>query len=208
MYIPIGARVLCSDGACGHSSYVVINPITQAITDVVVKEDGFGHPERLVPVKYVKSSTPTEIHLDRSRADLEAMRTFLSVKFISGALPHLTYDPDQYMFWPYNLPPADLEPDYIPLEHEQIPPDELAIHRGTQVRATDGPIGHVSEFLVNPANGHITHLVLRRGHLWNTHEVTIPVTDIKSIEEDMVYLGINRHAVESLPAAPVWHPQN
>jgi uncharacterized protein YrrD len=75
------------------------------------------------------------------------------------------------------------------------------------VEATDGTIGHVSEFMVNPANGHITHLILRRGHLWNTHEVTIPVTAIKSMEEDTVYLGIDKHAVENMPAAPAWNPE-
>jgi len=206
MFFPIGAQVQCSDGSCGHSTYVVINPISQTITDVVVKEDGFGHPERLVPVKRIMSSTSDEIRLDCNRKELEEMKPFLNVEFVSGTMPHLTYDPDQYMFWPYNLPPADLEPEYVPLEHEQIPPEELAVQRGTRVEATDGLVGHVSEFLVNPANGHITHLVLRKGHLWNTREVTIPVTYIKFIEETTVFLTVDKHSLEELPTAPAWHP--
>jgi len=207
MFFPIGAHVQCKDGECGHSTYVVINPVSQAITDVVVKEDGFNHPERLVPVKYVASSTEDKIQLDCSRAELEKMKPFLSVEFISRNLPHMEYEPDQYLLQPYSLPPADLEPTYIPLEHEQIPPEELAVHRGTRVEATDGTVGHVSEFLVNPANGHISHMVLRKGHLWNTHEVTIPVTYIKEIEEDTVYLTIDKHTVAGLPAAPAQQPQ-
>lgn len=205
MYIPIGAPVKCRDGACGHSTYVVINPISQTITDVVVKEEGFNHPERLVAVKHVVSSSPDGILLDCSRPDLEAMPPFMSVEFIAGDSPHMEYGPDQYLFLPYDLPPADLEPEYIPLEHEQIPPDEMAIHRGTRVEATDGGLGHVSEFLVNPENGHITHLVLRKGHLWNTHEITIPVTYIKTIGEETVYLTVDKATAEALPAAPIQH---
>jgi len=40
------------------------------------------------------------------------------------------------------------------------------VRRGTRVEATDGHVGHVDEFVVNPENGHITHSVMREGHLW------------------------------------------
>jgi hypothetical protein len=38
MDIPIHAKVLCEDGgACGHTTYVVINPVTEKMTHVVVQ---------------------------------------------------------------------------------------------------------------------------------------------------------------------------
>ena len=63
--------------------------------------------------------------------------------------------------------------------------------------------GGRNEFLVNPTNGHITHLILREGHLWGQKDVTIPVSQIQRIEEDAVYLKLDKRHVAALPAIPV-----
>jgi len=38
MDIPVGVEVLCSDGLCGRSTYVLINPVRKKVTHLVVKE--------------------------------------------------------------------------------------------------------------------------------------------------------------------------
>jgi sporulation protein YlmC with PRC-barrel domain len=93
-----------------------------------------------------------------------------------------------------------MEKRYIPLEHESIPAGELAVHRGAAVEASDGYVGRVDEFLVDPENEHITHLVMREGHLWEQKEVTIPASAIARVEEDAVYLKLNKAGIEALPA--------
>jgi hypothetical protein len=50
------------------------------------------------------------------------------------------------------------------------------------VRATDGRVGRVDEFLVDPESGNITHLCLRKDHLWGDKLVCIPVSEIDLIE--------------------------
>jgi hypothetical protein len=99
-----------------------------------------------------------------------------------------------------------MKTDYIPVDEEQIPPGELAVYRGAQVEATDGKAGMLGEFLVNPLNGHISHLILMEGHLWGKKEVTIPVSAIDRIEEDTIYLKLDKKAVESLPTESVRRP--
>ena len=89
------------------------------------------------------------------------------------------------------------------LEHERIPPGELAVHRGAQVEAKDGPVGQVDEFLVDPATGHITHLVMREGHLWGTKDVAIPVSQIGRLEEDTVHVKLDKAGIEALPVIPI-----
>lgn len=84
-----------------------------------------------------------------------------------------------------------------------MPPGELALRRGTRVDATDGHVGRVDEFLIDPATGHITHVVLREGHLWGQKDVTIPVSEIDRIEEDTVHLKLDRHSIAALPAIPI-----
>jgi sporulation protein YlmC with PRC-barrel domain len=82
---------------------------------------------------------------------------------------------------------------------EQIPPGELAVHRGTEVEAVDGYVGKVDEFLIDPLTGHITHLVLRKGHLWGERDITIPVSQIDRVASEAVYLKLNKDAVNELP---------
>jgi len=86
---------------------------------------------------------------------------------------------------------------------EDIPYGELAIRRGAHVEAADGRIGRVDEFLVNPKNSNITHLVLREGHLWGQKDVTIPISEIDHIEEDVVYLKLDKHTIEHMPSIPI-----
>jgi len=50
---------------------------------------------------------------------------------------------------------------------------------------------------------HITHLVLREGHLWGEKDVTIPVSQIDHIEEGTVHLKLSKPDIEALPAIPV-----
>jgi hypothetical protein len=46
-------------------------------------------------------------------------------------------------------------------------------------------------------------LVLREGHLWGQKDVTVPVSKIKRIEEEDVYLDLDKAGIETLPAIPI-----
>jgi len=63
----------------------------------------------------------------------------------------------------------------------------------------------VDKFLIEPASEHITHLVLREGHLWGRRDVTIPVSQIDLIEDSTVYLKLDKEGVGRLPGVPVRH---
>jgi sporulation protein YlmC with PRC-barrel domain len=195
----VKAEVFCADGSCGRSTYVIINPATSQVTHLVVKEKGFPYMERLVPLDRIVETGPHLIRLRCTKEELAAMDPFIETEFLPGAGTYIPYGADEYMLWPYVLP----EGMVLPLEHERIPPDELAVRRGAHVEATDGRIGVVEEFLVDPINGHITHLVLREGHLWGKKDVTIPVAQIDHIEEDKVYLKLSKQSIEALPAIAV-----
>ena len=85
-----------------------------------------------------------------------------------------------------------MKTEYTPVDEEQIPPGELAVYRGARVEATDGKVDTLGEFLVNPLTGHISRLILMEGHLWGKKEVSIPVSAIDRIEEDTVYLKLEK----------------
>jgi hypothetical protein len=56
---------------------------------------------------------------------------------------------------------------------------------------------------VDPVTEHVTHLVMREGHLWGQRDVTIPVSEIDRLGENTIYLKLNKDRVEALPSTPV-----
>ncbi len=71
------------------------------------------------------------------------------------------------------------------------------------MEASDGHVGRVDEFLIDPDTDNITHLVLREGHLWGKKDVTIPVSQIDHYKENIVYLKLNKQAIDDLPVIPI-----
>ena len=207
MEIPLNAQVECTDGVCGHSVYVLINPVVEQVTHLVVEEDANPHTKRIVPVDVVTDTKSDTIRLRCSKAELRKMNPFIKTTFIEEKVPvnalgyggGLSVMGSSY-YLPYVTPEFTME---IPVEHVQIPPGELAVTRGTRVEATDGYVGKVDEFVVNPDNGHITHLVMREGHLWGKKDVTIPLSAMGETRGDAVFLKLDKHQIESLPTFPL-----
>ena len=197
MDIPVNAEVYCTDGYCGRSTHVILEPATEKVTHLVVREKQWPHVEVLVPVAAVTATTPDSINLRYTRDRLARLQHFIETEYVEVGIPR--YAGGTYLMEPYAYP----EPEVLTVQHESIPFGELAVRRGTRVEATDGYIGQVDEFLVNPGDDRITHLVLREGHLWGQREVTIPVSQIERIAEDAVYLNLDKHSVEALPAIPI-----
>jgi sporulation protein YlmC with PRC-barrel domain len=199
--IPIGVNVRCagSETPCGQSTYVILNPLTETITHVVVKQHAFPHSERLVPIEQVEDCSDGEICLRCTGEELADMQAFIETEFAREDIPY--YYPDTTLMWPMVYP--DVDPELLAVEHQQIPPGELAVRRGTEVQALDGRVGRVDEFMADPKTGHITHLIMREGHLWGEKDVTIPVSDIERIEEDTVHLNLHKKEIEALPTIRV-----
>ena len=206
MDIPLNVDVYCSDEeVCGRSISIILNPVTQKVTHFVIQTEGFVHLEYMIPIEFIVESTPYKIQLRCSRKQLAQFDPFTHVEFLDPhdvGYPHLPppmNETDGVGMWPYVVPE-----DYMTaVPVEDIPYGELAVHRGAHVEAVDGRIGRVDEFLVNPQNSHITHLVLREGHLWGQKDVTIPITEIDHIEDDVVFLKLNKHAIEHMPGIPI-----
>lgn len=200
MDIPIDVDVLCTDGQFGQTTCVIINPTTRDVTHVVVKSKHIPYPEYLVPLSLIAHTTPEAIDLNCSQAEMETLDKFAEHEFIHVDESAGHYSSDGYVLWPYVLP---LDDRFVELIHEQIPNGATALHRGAEVAATDGPVGRVDEFMIEPQSGHITHLVLRHGHLWGKKDVVIPVSTVDEILEETVYLNVNKEDIEAMPTIPI-----
>ncbi len=196
--IPISAKVECTDGHCGKSTDVIINPIKRKVTHFVVEDSSLpDYTTRLVPVEKVLSTSNDRINLDCSRDEFIRMEPFITTRYIepTESIEEETYwGADSYVA---PLVINDSAPNIIQEEH--IPLGELAVHRGMHVDATDGRVGTVDELVVDPECEVITHVLLRKGHLWGAEDIAVPIAAIDSIYEDTVFLTLDKKAVKGLP---------
>ena len=195
--IPLNAKVFCSDGEAGQTKAVIIDPIKKAVTHLVVTMHHYD--DRVVPLELVQEADHKSIHLSCTTAELAELPMFNKVSYISGDPDYAAYSGAEWAS-PY-VTAYPIEPLYVPAE--QLPPGELAIHRGDPVQATDGHIGAVGEFCINPEDGRITHLVLQKGHLWGKREITLGLDLIDRVEEGEVYLKVDKEAINELPGIKI-----
>lgn len=199
MDISFNAQVNCSDGPCGQSAFMILKPTTEEITHLVVSDNLFPETEYQVSIDHVVESTPHQIRLDCSRAELSKMPIFDRSGLFSTYIPGYIGNP--YMTYLYYAPIFTR----TILEKNHLPAGELAIGRGARVEAADGQVGQVEEFLIDPNNDHITHLVMREGYLWWQKDVTIPVSRVDHYKDNTVYLNLNKQDIEKFPDIPVRH---
>ena len=193
--LPLGARVQCTDGHGGSVTRLIVEPLARRLTHIVVQDDTVPAVEHLVPVAWVAGTTHDGVTLDCTRDTLAALEPFAEEHYINSNASD--YEPF-YAVDPF----AEFEADHIPLVTEHIPPGELAIQRGAQVVASDGPAGELTAFVVEGASGAISSIVVRLGHWLTKHEQAIPIVAVERIDTRAIYLTLARDQVATLPAIP------
>lgn len=199
MDIRLNVDVHCPDGRCGRSTHIILNPITETITHLVVREQWPSRIERLVPIDWVAVTTRDVIVLNQTRETFTQLEPFTQTEFVFRDVPHLASDPKVTLFWPYVVSSNRV----VDQEFRRIPYDELAIRRGTAVQATDGKVGTVDEFVVDKDDSQISHIILREATLAGANEITIPVSLIDFLGEEGVYLNVDKNTVKELPSIKV-----
>ena len=199
--IPINAHVECKDGRVGISSHVIIDPTSRKLTHIVVSEEEAIAPRNwLVPIDAVSETSHDLIHLNCTKEELDQLEPFEGVHYVEVSHEEGDYPADAVYLSPFVSP---LKTGFVPLSVEKVPQGELAIRRGALIQATDGYVGRLSEFLVDPESGEVTHMILEEGHLWGKQEVTIPVSTIDRTADNMIFLKLDKEEVEYLPTIPL-----
>lgn len=202
--IPMKAKVVCSDGPCGQSTNVIVNPVNFKVTHVAIRnKDLPDNPTRLVPAGMVAKVAPEEITLTCSKADVAQMSPFIVSNFVPQSAPGMAYATGEAYYSQYVVN----DTAYDSVNEQAIPAGEVEVHSGMSVQATDGKVGKLDALVLDPASGAITHILLREGHLWGKKDVAIPVSDIKYSDGESVYVSLDKAAIKSLPAVAVKEPR-
>ncbi len=203
MDVPLNVEVRCTDGACGRSSAIIVNRLTRRVSSFVVQD---GPAEYIVPIDAVAESSATGISLCWSRERLTQADPFVKEMPASEEQLEILGDAmaGSSVLGPYTSPDAAYMVESLSnatVPEEQVGPNELAIHRDARVAARDGDVGQVDELIVDPETSAISHLVLRTGHFWGKRDVAIPLEQVDHVEDDVIYLKLDKKAIEQLPAA-------
>lgn len=203
----IGSDVSCSDGICGELTRVVVDPVARALTHLVVEPKHRGGQDRLVPVDLVDSAGD-EIRLRCSTAEFGELESAEETRFLPGARGTWDYRQDQMLSWPYyglgiggiGVGGMGMGMGPVPqtITRDRVPAGDVEVRRGEQVHASDGDIGRVQGLVVDPADHHVTHVLLEEGHLWDKKEVAIPIGAVTGVD-DGVRLSLTKDEVGALP---------
>lgn len=201
----MGATVRGPDGDHGTVDALIVDPTTDQVTSLVVSR-GLSEPRVLVSATSVVGADPDAVTVDLDAAALDACEAFDEIGYDRPQEPWtmegaLAADPSGYFLEPFVTP---IDPGAV-AGHERIPRGEVAVRRGTPVRSSDGThVGHVDELLVDPADGHVTHVVLREHHLLGRdQDVCVPVGRATTFEPDLVVVDLDVAALAALEHVPV-----
>ncbi len=206
--IPIGAEVECMGERAGTCTYVIVNPINQHLTHLVVQYNEPPFDEYLVPLEQVAATSPSLIKLKCTVEQLLQMELFYYQEYIQVRMPNFDHLQDHYLAWPFVMAApgfANEHLDEIPVNWENLAPNQIAVRRGAGVQARDGYVGRVDELLVNSNTMQVAFLVLREDHIFAHRDITIPISQIQRADEDTVYLKLDQKSIGELPAVPVKH---
>ena len=214
----IGADVGCSDGAAGKVSRVIVDPLAETVTHLVVEPGHRPGLGRLVPLDLV-DATAGELRLRCTWSEFEKLGPAQETQFIPSTSGYGGYGylPDQVGYWPYyglggGMGVAGLGTGAIGagapaqmVTSDTVPLGEVEVSRGDRVHATDGDIGRVQGLVIDRRSGHVTHVLLQEGHLWGRREVAIPIGAVASTVGG-IRLKLAKQAVQDLPPVDIDHP--
>jgi sporulation protein YlmC with PRC-barrel domain len=202
--ITIGAKVSCTDGPCGTVTRVVVDPVAEVVTHIVVEPHHRRILGRLVPVG-LADATAGEVRLRYTTAEFEALDPAEDAQFVPGTTQYAAYGPEQAVFWPHWAKGGSGGGRNDLVTEDSVPLGEVQVRRGDGVRATDGEIGRVRGLVIDRDTHHVTHVLLEEGHLWGRKEVAIPISAVTGID-DGIQLNITKQQVQDLPPVDIHHP--
>jgi len=202
--LPLDAKVTCTDGHCGTSVAVTFNIENKVISHIIVEDASSS--QRLVPFKLAVKTSHDEIWLDCTENDLKELPLFLVTEFVERAEQQSGDWEEEDGEWEDGVDVSSFEMSTdaygMPVEVERVPEGEVPFHRSVEIEATDGHIGKVDKFIVEPESGQITHLVLQKGHLWGKKDIMVPLSAVETVDYDSVYLNVDKKAAEDFPEVP------
>ncbi|MBN2616861.1 MAG: hypothetical protein JXR64_00970 [Spirochaetales bacterium] len=204
MKIPLKAKVICKDGEYGSVKELLIDPVKEKVTHLVIENKHNG-TLIVIPKEIMDYTTDSVVTIDKTAKEIDSYPKFLIHEFIKvpasdtefaywGADPTMTHS---YTMFPYVIHNGN---PVIEVTKEDVPKGEMKLKRGMSVKDLDGKkLGNIDELIIDPVTGFITHLVMRQGHLYGSRDIAVPNMDIYSFDKECVVLSIKQDEIQNMP---------
>jgi sporulation protein YlmC with PRC-barrel domain len=204
MQLNQGAKVFTATGKeVGHIDRVVIEPKTNEITHIVIRQGFLSLQAKVLPVGFIASGQGGRITLHVSDPELADLPDFEEKHYEptvggSGDMtsgPIGVAPPSLYSY------PPHVGTKYVKQVRQNIPEDTVAVKEGAKVIARDGQeLGHVEQVLTRSREDYVTHfvIVIATG-LLSKEKKMIPVSWIDRWDQNEIHLTMDANVVEKLP---------
>lgn len=190
--IRTGADIYCADEKVGHVSRLIADAVSSHITDLVV-DRGLLHAAKVIPLDQADGFSDEKF--SDPAGDWSAPPGYSRDDFMLNVVTAFGAGAGYGAMGgrPDTFPPSPTDP-----RPDLIQPD---VEAGSPVRATDGSkVGEVAEIDIDPSDGHLIRLTLKRGLLGREH-VQVPLEWIEQISNEGVILKTSAAEVDALKPA-------
>lgn len=198
----IGARVFTTDGEAGTLRYVVLDPATREVTDLVVEKGLLLKEDRVVSVADVSHVDEDGIYLILSSEELKQRRRFKHAEFVVPDWEvKAPYKASEVLAWmdPYVGMPNFAQPTVRVHIDEGVSNEAATIGKGTPILTRLGErVGTLDHAVVDPESRQPIYLVLRLPGI-RRRRVVVSATQVKEWAHDGVILNLERSDLKALP---------
>jgi sporulation protein YlmC with PRC-barrel domain len=191
-------------------SRLITDPVALTVTHLVVQPKHKKYHGRLVPLDLIDATTG-DVRLRCTLAEFDELEPAEEVDVVEGADYAGGYGAASSVQGYGNVGAGGIGYSVtgvsiggslghrIPTTvNDVVPMGETQLRHGDHVHAVDGELGEVQGCVVDPADGRVTHVLLREGHFWGHKDIAIPVSAVVDMD-DGVRLNITKQQVEDLP---------
>jgi hypothetical protein len=182
-----GGHVEATDGRCGHLARVIVDPVAQSLTHLVVQPGHHEERARLVPVGIVVNLEGDLISLNCTKKQFEQLDSAEDTAFLADAR-----SPG------YGLIGTPLHHHNDPMLSDRVPVGEVEIRRGDPLHARDGWVGEVEELVIDPVDRRITHVILQEGHVWGRKHIAVPLGGANRVGDE-IRVDLTKDEIEAMP---------
>ncbi len=216
------AQVYSSDNQdIGRLERVVMDPGTQKVSHIVVRQGLFFTEDKVIPVDYVEQADGDNINLSHHSDSLQKLPKFEAVQHVPIEQQDMedfqveVEDGPFYMYWNppmgaapyYGIPPvptqetAPQHPYYVERTTQNIPEGTIALEEGGHVESSDGEhVGNIERIYVDPQTNYATHILISQGFFLRETR-WVPTTWFRTVSEDKVYLAVSAATIERMPTS-------
>jgi len=196
---------------------VVLDPQTDEVSHVIIREGRLFHEDKIVPISAVADASADRVTLNRGEHDLMKLAKFEDSYYVPAraedfrggdyapamgrpAMPLYGYPPVGATWWSAGVETDVGDPKYTKQIQENIPEGMIAVKEGARVISVEGEhVGNVEDIFTDAATNHVTHLIISQGLVFKERKL-IPSNWIKLPGEDDVILTVKTATVHELPA--------